>query len=117
MSDTATLDRELNQMILTGKALDAFEKFYADDVVMIEPDARFEGKDTNRKREQDFFAMVKEFHGGEVLASANDGNTTFSEWLWDLTFADGNRVKMEQVARRTWKDGKVVEERFYYNKG
>jgi len=37
MSDTAKLDDELNQMILSGKAFpDAFDRFYADDVVMVE---------------------------------------------------------------------------------
>ncbi len=33
MSDVATLERELNQMILSGKAMEAFEKFYADDAI------------------------------------------------------------------------------------
>jgi len=30
MSDIARLDGELNEMILSGKALDGFEKFYSD---------------------------------------------------------------------------------------
>jgi hypothetical protein len=34
MSDVVTLEHELNQMILSGKAMEAFEKFYADDVIM-----------------------------------------------------------------------------------
>jgi hypothetical protein len=32
----------------------------------------------------------------------------------DVSFKGGNRVQMRQVAVRTWKDGKVVHERFYY---
>jgi len=32
-----------------------------------------------------------------------------------VTFKDGNRVKMEQVARQKWVGNKIVEERFYYN--
>jgi hypothetical protein len=38
MKDLRTLVDELNQMILEGKILDAFEKFYADDVVMQDND-------------------------------------------------------------------------------
>ena len=34
MTDLRTQVDQLNQMILEGKILDAFEKFYADDVVM-----------------------------------------------------------------------------------
>ncbi len=33
MSDVVTLEHELNQMILSGKAIEAFEKFYADDII------------------------------------------------------------------------------------
>ena len=37
-------------------------------------------------------------------------------WM-ELTFQDGNRMKMEQIARQKWQDGRIVEERFYYNPG
>ena len=36
MSDIDALDQELNDMILQGEILEAFDKFYADDVVMKE---------------------------------------------------------------------------------
>ena len=35
MSDIATLNRQLDDMILQGQAMDAFEQYYADDVVMV----------------------------------------------------------------------------------
>ena len=34
MSDVVTLEHELNQMILSGTAVEAFERFYGDDVIM-----------------------------------------------------------------------------------
>jgi len=116
--DTATLDQTLNQMVLEGKALEAFEQFYADDVVMQEnSDEPRVGKEVNRKAEQDFFASLAEFHDGKVLGSATNGDTSFSEWFMDVTFKNGYRYKLAQVAVRKWKDGKVVHERFFYNKG
>jgi len=116
--NTAALDQQLNDMVLTGKALEAFEKFYAEDVVMQEnSEAPRVGKALNRKFEQEFFATVKEFHEGKVTASAINGDTSFSEWFMDVTFTNGNRYKLAQVAVRKWKDGKIVHERFYYNKG
>ena len=33
--DIAALERELNEMIASGQATEAFEKSYADDVVMV----------------------------------------------------------------------------------
>ncbi len=114
MSDIAQLDAELNDMIRHGKALEAFEKFYAEDVVMMENDQAFEGKETNRKREQEFFGNIAEVHGAGIRATAVRGNVSFCEQFFDATFKDGKRIKMEEVAVRTWKDGKVVKERFYY---
>jgi ketosteroid isomerase-like protein len=117
-SNTATLDQQLNEMILTGKALEGFEKFYAEDVVMQEnSEAPRAGKDVNREFEKQFFAMVAEWHEGKLVASAVNGDTTFSEWYMDISFKDGNRMKSSQVAVRKWKNGKIVNERFFYNKG
>src|SRR5204862_7172895 len=106
--DAKTLDNQLNQQILSGDALGAFEKFYADDVVMQEnvEEPRV-GKDTNRKLEQEFFASVEQFHGAKLLGSAVNGDVSYSEWEDDITFKGGKRVKMTQVAARRWKGGKV----------
>lgn len=124
MSPTATaanveqLDKQLNQDVLSGKAMEAFEKYYADDVVMQEnSDEPRRGKAANRKAEEEFFASVEKWNGGACTASAVNGDVTFSEWEYDLTFKGGTRVKMNQVAVRHWKNGKIVNERFYYNKG
>ena len=116
--DTAALDRQVNEMILTGKAMDAFEKFYADEVVMQENSEEPRvGKDLNRKFEQEFFAQVAEWHDGQLLASAVNGDTSFSQWYMDISLTTGVRMKSSQVAVRKWKDGKIVQERFFYNKG
>ncbi len=119
MSDWKQLDAEIDNAVLTGKALEAFENHYADDVQMQEGSAEpFVGKDVNRKREQEFFASVEAFHGAELRAKGydDDKQVSLGEWMYDLTFRGGSRVKMEQVAVRRWKDGKVVFERFFYDK-
>ncbi|HWM88966.1 MAG TPA: nuclear transport factor 2 family protein [Kofleriaceae bacterium] len=118
MSDLKQLDDELNQMIATGRGFpDGFDKFYADDVVMVEAAGEeCKGKEANRRREIEFLGSIAEFHGVNLVASAVGDGVSFSEWEFDLTFVGGgSRVKMQQVARRRWKDGKVVHERFYYN--
>jgi hypothetical protein len=68
---TADLDRQLNETILKGDILGAFDKFYADDVVMQENLAEpTPGKAANRKREEDFLSSVEAFHSAALLSSA-----------------------------------------------
>ena len=101
--------------ILTGKALETFDLYYADDVVMSENkiDERV-GKVVNREYEVQFLNNVQEFHGAHVGRVIVDGDHAAVEWSFDITFKDGNRVKMQQVAVQTWKDGKVIREDFYH---
>ena len=115
MSNIAELEKKLNDAVLSGKALEAFDELYDDDIVMqenLEPEYR--GKAFNRKREEDFFASVEAWHDGQVLASAVHGDVSFSEWVMDISLKGVGRVTMAQVAVRRWKNGKVVHERFYH---
>ena len=112
--------QELYQMIGTGQMMEAFEKFYSPDIRMIEATGEIrEGKDVNREFEIQFLSSIKEMHGGGTTAIAVDeqANTTMVETWMEVTFQDGNRVKMEQIARQKWEGNQIVEERFYYNPG
>src|SRR5258706_16280897 len=107
-SNMGTLDRELNQAILAGNILNAFETYYADDVVMHENDSPpFTGKSVNRKREEDFVNSVQEFHEARRLGEAVNGDTSYSEWEYDLTFKSGIRTKFKQVSVPRWKNGQM----------
>ena len=113
----AALDEALNTAILSGRALEAFELYYADDVVMQENSEEPRvGKDANRKVEVEFFSSLAEFHLGKLVSSAVNGDVTFGEWFMDVTFKNGHRAQVAQVAVRRWKDGKIAHERFYYHK-
>ena len=116
MTQTAIsqLDSTLNQMILEGQALDAFETYYDDDVVMREgTQPPRQGKEANRQYEQAFFGSIAEFHGAELHASAVHGDRSYSEWTFDVTLKNGSRLTNTQVAARQWHDGKVISERFF----
>ena len=116
MTDIAKLDAELNQTILSGQIMDAFEKFFHEDCVMQEnTDEPTRGKDANRQRELDFLAAVEEVYGVELHASAVGDGVSFSEWVFDMTMKGGVRKNLTQVAVRRWQDGQVIHERFYYD--
>ena len=109
------LDTKVNELVFGGKAMEAFEDFYAEDVVMQEnTETPYVGKAFNRKREQDFFATVEAWHGGAVTSSAAHGDVSFSESNMDVTLKGVGRIQMAQVAVRRWKNGKLVHERFYH---
>ena len=115
MSNIAELDKKLNDAVLNGKAMEAFEELYDDDVVMQEnAEPEYRGKDFNRKREIEFFQSVEAWHGGAVLATAAHGDVSFSEWTMDVSLKGVGRIQMAQVAVRRWKNGKIVHERFYH---
>jgi ketosteroid isomerase-like protein len=116
MSDLNARDQELNDMILQGEILEAFDKFYADDVVMEEEDKRREGKAANREYEEQFVGALEEFHSAEIKARGidEDNNVTFSEWENHMTLEGVGRVEQKQVAVRTWNDeGQITHEKFY----
>ena len=106
---------DLNKMILEGKIIDAFEKYYADDVVMqeinMEPTI---GKDANREREIKWLEGITNFHGAEVKNVAVGDNVSMVEWFMDYSHKEYGDVKMAQVAVQNWKEGKIVKEVFYH---
>ncbi len=110
-----SLDTALNERILQGDALGAFEDFYADEVVMQENDEEpTVGKTANRQRENEVFEALVEFRGASVLSQAAGENVTFSHWSMDYTHRDWGVRNYRQVAVRTWKNGKIIKEVFHY---
>ena len=98
--------------------MDAFEKYYHENAVMIEASGEVrEGKNKNREFEIQFLDSVREIHGGGVHAITSDEDTakTMVESWMDITFKDGNRIKMEEVAVQQWEGDHIIRERFYYN--
>ncbi|GAA3652302.1 nuclear transport factor 2 family protein [Flavivirga jejuensis] len=105
----------INDMILQGNALEAFDEFYHDEVVMQENDnPEFVGKEINRKREEAFFASITEFRGAKPLKVTVGESTTMVEWHFDYTHKDWGVKNYTQVAVQDWKDGKIIREKFYY---
>lgn len=106
---------DIKQLVLQGNAMQAFEKYYGEDVVMQENEnLPTVGKAANRQREEEFFAKVVEFRGAQVKNVAFGENVIISEWFLDYTHQDWGKRTYNQVSVQEWKDGKVVRERFYY---
>ncbi len=116
MTDLKTLVDGLNQKILEGKIMEAFEEYYADEVVMQDNDypARI-GKDVNRQYEEAFVNGLTEFRGAKVVNTLVSDGITVVEWWFDYTHKEYGVRNYTQVCVQRWKNGKIVEEKFYYN--
>jgi len=106
---------DLNDLVLQGKSLDAFEKYYHDDVVMQENEnTPTVGKTANRTREEEFFAAITEFRGARPLKVTVGEGTTMVQWWYDYTHKDWGVRNYTQVSVQEWKDGKIWKEQFFY---
>jgi hypothetical protein len=109
--------QDIYNMMAQGQMMDAFEKYYAENVVMQElgEEPRV-GKDVNRQFEIQFMSGIKEMHGAGVtaMASNEEQKVVFIENWLDVTFMDGNRINMVQVNVQYWEGDFVVKEIFYH---
>jgi hypothetical protein len=106
---------DLNDLILQGKALEAFDTYYDDNVIMQENEyPPTVGKKANRKREEEFFSSIVEFRGAKPLKVTVGENTTMVQWQYDYTHKDWGLRNYTQVSVQEWKDGKIVREQFFY---
>ena len=72
------------------------------------------GKQANREYEQQFMEMVEEWHNADVKSVAVGKDLTTVEWEMEMTLKGIGRVKRNQVSVQRWKDGQIINERFYY---
>jgi ketosteroid isomerase-like protein len=120
LRETPALNRAkaMYAMVGEGKLMDAFEKYYHEDVVVQENSHEpRRGKAATREFDEQFMSSIKEMHGGGVgaITSNEANNVTMVESWADITFNDGKRKKLEEVAVQHWQGDKIIRERFYYS--
>ncbi|KAN0015048.1 hypothetical protein ACTFIU_001370 [Dictyostelium citrinum] len=104
---------DIIKAIQENRILEAFEKYYDDNVVMYEKgdSTNRVGKEANRKAEESFVNNAT-IHEAKVIKVLVDGNNTAYEMFMDFTYG-GNKVSKTQWAIQEWKDGKIIKEEFY----
>ena len=109
---------ELNSMVLQGDILGAFDKFYADDVVMQDNETPLrEGKSNCRQFEEGFVNGITEFRGAKVgnILVSEDAGVSVVEWEFDYTHKEWGVRKYTQVSIQRWKGDQIVMEKFVYS--
>ena len=101
-----------------GEGRAAAERFWAEDVVSLEamdgPMARLAGKAAVFEK-HDWWESAMEFHGGDVEGPYVHGDQFALRFTMDVTNREtGERSRSAEIGLYTVKDGRIVEERFFY---
>ena len=117
MQTVAESVNELNGHILNGNILGAFDRFYADDVVMQENEnAPVVGKMACRANEEAFVGSKTAFRGAQVKQVLINDDIAVVQWHFDYDHAQWGTRNYDQVAVQRWRDGQIVNEKFYYSR-
>lgn len=115
---TTELARDFTELLKQGDDERAAEKYNANDIVSYEamegPMAVCQGKDAV-KQKGDWWRQNHDLHGASVEGPFVNGNQFAVRFKYDVTpKATGQRVTMDEVGLYTVKDGRIIEERFFY---
>jgi hypothetical protein len=106
---------DLNSLVIGGKLMDAFDKYYHDDIEMQENNnPGVKGKAYHRRREMEFLNNVTEFRSASVSGLAVNGDTSFVIWSYDYTHKEWGVRNYTQVSVQKWEDCKIIKEQFFY---
>jgi hypothetical protein len=126
MDKTFETGKKLVELCKAGKHLDAINTLYAPNIVSIEAMAspqmpqRIEGIKAVREKGE-WWEKNHEIHGGSVDGPWPHGDRFIVRFNYDVTAKGGpmkgKRMKLDETALYTVKDGKVVQEEFFYHMG
>jgi len=103
-------------LLAKGEFIKAMTDYLADNVQLFEGNNPPKiGKDLCIAEEEKLLSTVVDFGGYNVISGpAVKDNTTFYEVVMEFTTNDGVSHRFEQTVRTQWKDGKIINERYYH---
>ena len=106
---------DLIELVQNGKMLEAISKHYAEDVAMQENTAApTVGFAENYAREAAFYGSLRSA-SFRLVSVLIEGDRAALNWIFDYTIADGQQYRMDEIAIQTWRNGKIVHERYVYD--
>jgi ketosteroid isomerase-like protein len=114
---THDIAHDLVALCKEGKFEECGEKYWADDVVSVEPmgDMPVSNGKAAARAKGDWWANNHETHSVEVEGPYLNGDQFTVRFRMDVTVkASGQRMSMDEHALYTIKDGRIAEERFFY---
>ena len=112
--------KDLVALCSEGKFAESGEKYWSDDVVSIEPGAPPGGDAVSRGKaaviaKGEWWANTHQTNSAEAHGPYVNGDQFAVRFVMDVTVKEtGARMQMDEIGVYTVKDGKIVEERFFY---
>lgn len=126
MNTTMEIGARLVELCRQGKNLEAIDSLYADDIVSIEATgdekmpARMEGI-AAIKGKSEWWLANHTVHSGAARGPFPHGDRFIVLFDYDITAnagpMAGQRMKIEEAALYTVRDGKIAKEEFFYHMG
>jgi len=115
---TQDIAESFTKLCKAGKFDEAGAKFWSDDVISIEPMtgdmARLKGRKAVEGKGK-WFSENHEVHSCKVDGPFVNGDEFILGFEMDMTPKGKQRMTMKETGLYRVKDGKVVEEKFYFN--
>ncbi|OAQ39803.1 hypothetical protein A5893_09510 [Pedobacter psychrophilus] len=104
---------ELISLVAEGKPLDAYEKFYHQDIQKIDLDGVLQtGKEKLLQNGTEAISIITAVRDFSAVGKIVKGNRSFLVWSIDLDNTQGT-LNVVEVAIQDWKDGKIISERYF----
>jgi len=108
--------KDLYAQMDEGNIMEAFEKYYHENVVVVEADGQERhGKDAQRRAIEEWIDSVEEMHGGatEFFTSNEKEAVTMVQSFTDVTM-HGERMSFREIAVQEWEGDQIIREAFFY---
>lgn len=126
MSNTMDVGKKLVELCRQGKAMEAIKTLYSPNIVSIEAmsspamPARMEGLDAIIGKAE-WWEKNHEVHSGQAEGPWPHGDRFIVRFKYDVTAKSGpmagKRMMLDEAGLYTVKDGKIVQEEFFYHMG
>ena len=108
---------DLNDMIMQNQNIEAFERFYHEDVcTQVNDENPVVGKRSNRKIRQKEREEIIEFRSAKPIKVTFGEQTTMVEWHFNYVHKTKGLRCYTQVAVHQWENGTIIEEKLFYGK-
>jgi len=109
---------KLNSLIKEGRIMDAFEKYYGENVIIqVNGNLPVTGKNQNRKREMIFLQEIEKLNSAEINSvtfGGIDDNVSMTEWAINIENKEGIKKIIYRLNVQHWRDDKIINEKLYF---
>lgn len=104
------------QRLEAGDFIGAIEQFYTLEAATYENNAApTVGRDKLVAKERGVLAASREVKAVRIGPSLIEGDNVATRWSFSFTNVEGSVRTLDEIAWQTWRDDKLIEERFYYD--